>query len=43
MTKSILRYFIVILIVALLSSCTISAMLVSNSILDTMSMICYIL
>ena len=35
MTKSILRYFIVILIVALLSSCTISAMLVSNSILDT--------
>lgn len=35
MTKSILRYFIVILIVALLSSCAISAMLVSNSILDT--------
>lgn len=35
MTKSILRYFIIILIVALLSSCTISAMLVSNGILDT--------
>lgn len=35
MTKSILRYFIVILIVALLSSCTISAMLVSNSLLET--------
>lgn len=35
MTKSILRYFIVILIIALLSSCMISAALVSNSLLKT--------
>ena len=35
MTKSILRYFIVILVVALLSSCVISGTLLSNSILDT--------
>ena len=35
MTKSILRYFIVILVVALLSSCVISGALLSNSILDT--------
>lgn len=35
MTKSILRYFIIILIVALLSSCFISATLISNSLLNT--------
>lgn len=35
MTKSILHYFIVILIVALLSSCFISATLISNSLLST--------
>lgn len=35
MTKSILRYFIIILIVALLSSCFISATLISNTLLST--------
>lgn len=35
MTKSILHYFIVIVIVALLSSCFISATLISNSLLAT--------
>lgn len=35
MTKSILHYFIIILIVALLSSCFISATLISNSLLST--------
>lgn len=35
MTKSILHYFIVILIVALLSSCFISATLISNGLLST--------
>lgn len=35
MTKSILRYFIAILVVALLSSCFISATLISNSLLNT--------
>lgn len=35
MTKSILRYFIIILIATLLSSCFISATLISNSLLST--------
>jgi len=35
MTKSILRYFITVLIVTLLSSCLISGALISNSLLDT--------
>lgn len=35
MTKSILRYFIFILIIALLSSCFLSATLVSNGLLNT--------
>lgn len=35
MTKSILRYFITVLIVTLLSSCFISGALISNTLLDT--------
>ena len=35
MTKSILRYFLIILIVTLLSTCLISATLISRSLLDT--------
>lgn len=35
MTKSILRYFIIVLIVTLLSSCFISATLISNTLLTT--------
>ena len=35
MTKSILRYFIIVLIVTLLSSCLISAALISNNLLTT--------
>ena len=35
MTKSILRYFIFILIIALLSSCFLSATLISNGLLNT--------
>jgi len=34
MTKSILRYFVIILIVTLLSTCFLSATLISNSLLD---------
>lgn len=35
MTKSILRYFIIVLIVSLLSSCLLSATLISNHLLET--------
>ena len=41
MTKSILRYFIIILIATLLSSCFISATLISNSLLSTTKPVSY--